>query len=104
MVKPSVIRGLMFAQIGIGRAALSRPPAATWAFATLAAAAVVLVVLQSCSPLPPSPLVGTDPSDPQAKVRPTVYKTTVGADMSQRPVEPVPWREQSKDAAPPAKP
>jgi hypothetical protein len=72
--------------------------------AVLATAISIILLGQSCSPPPPSPFTGSDPSDPRTPVRATVYRSTVGPYTSQRPVEPVPWREQNERVTPPPKP
>jgi len=70
--------------------------------AMLAAAAIALV-LASCSQMP-QPLAGPDPSDPQARVRPAGYRPVVGSYASQRPAEPLSWRDQNDRIAPVPKP
>ena len=84
-------------------AAIGRPhvPSAHH-FATLAAAAIVMV-LAACSQTPQR-LTGPDPSDPQAPARPAVYRSVIGPYTSQRPVEPLPWRDQNNRIAPAPKP
>jgi len=67
------------------------------------AAAAIALVLASCSQMP-QPLTGPDPSDPQAHVRPAGYRPVIGSYASQRPVEPLPWRNQNDRIAPVPKP
>lgn len=68
------------------------------------ATAVVLALLPlACSPAPPA-FRGTDPSDPQAPVRPIAYRSTVAGYTSRRPAEPRPWSEQNRRVAPAEQP
>jgi hypothetical protein len=78
-------------------------PSLQW-IAGLATALSIILLLQACSPLPPSLLTGPDPADPRTPVRATAYRSTVGPYTSQRPVEPVPWPEQNERVTPPPKP
>jgi hypothetical protein len=56
---------------------------------------------QGCRTDPPlSPYVGPDPSDSRAPVARSTYQSTLGSYSSQRPVEPMPWREQNQGVAP----
>jgi hypothetical protein len=70
----------------------------------LGAVAVLAAVglLGACSSAPP--LTRSDPADPGAPVRPVAYRSTIGPYTSRRPVEPKPWLEQNRDAAPADKP
>lgn len=47
-----------------------------------------------------APLVGADPSDPNARVKPVGYRSALGAYSSQRPVSPSDWPEQNERVAP----
>ena len=58
-----------------------------------------LVLLSGCSG-PSSPLVGPDPSDPAAYAPPVRHRSALAGYESQRPVEPLPWREQNERVAP----
>ena len=58
-----------------------------------------LTALAGCS-TPPRPLAGLDPSDPNARVPATAYRPVLRGYVSQRPVEPAPWREQNDRVAP----
>jgi hypothetical protein len=73
-------------------------------FAALAAAASAALLMQACSPPPPAPFAGPDPSDPRARVPAVAYRPAVTPYASQRPVEPLPWREQNDRIAPAPKP
>ena len=54
----------------------------------------------ACFGAPERPLAGPDPSDPRTRVPPASYRSTLGGYISQRPVEPAPWREQNQRVAP----
>ena len=47
-----------------------------------------------------APVVGADPSDSGARVRPVSYKKTTAGYVSLRPVPPAPWRRQNERVAP----
>jgi hypothetical protein len=49
------------------------------------------------------PITGADPSNPTARVAATTYRSVVSGYVSQRPVEPAPWREQNERVTPPPK-
>ena len=68
------------------------------------AAAVLTSPLAACSQLPPAPFAGPDPSDPRARVPAVAYRPAVAPYASQRPVDPLPWREQNDRIAPAPKP
>src|SRR5882757_2819829 len=56
--------------------------------------AVLLCLLTSaCFSTPERPTAGRDPSDPAARAPATTYRPVLGGYVSQRPVEPAPWRE-----------
>jgi hypothetical protein len=57
------------------------------------------ILLAGCS-LAAAPVVGPDPADPNARVRPVSYRSTLGSYKSQRPVAPSDWREQNERVAP----
>ena len=71
----------------------ARPVAAVW---------VVLLCLLTagCFSPPERPLAGPDPSNPKARAPATAYRPVLGGYVSQRPVEPAPWREQNDRVAP----
>ena len=56
-----------------------------------------------CWATPPAPLAGPDPSDPSARTPAVGYSSTIEPYARQRPVEPLPWREQNERVTPPAK-
>ncbi|RKE73974.1 hypothetical protein [Pseudorhodoplanes sinuspersici] len=49
-----------------------------------------------------SPVAGTDPADPAARVAPLRYQAALGTYVSQRPVAPGDWREQNRRVTPPS--
>jgi hypothetical protein len=86
-----------FATIG-GRGTFKRP------IGSLGLLLVLALLAQGCRGGPPSPFMGPDPSNPQARAPRSTYRSTVGSYTSQRPVDPAPWREQNERVAPPPKP
>ena len=66
----------------------------------LAAVGLLPLVMQACSASTASPWRGPDPSDASVRIAPAGYRSTVGAYMSQRPVEPRPWLQQNERVAP----
>jgi hypothetical protein len=54
----------------------------------------------SCTTAPGAPLVGYDPSNPQARTPSIRYHSTVAPYASRRPVEPAPWQGQNERATP----
>jgi hypothetical protein len=70
----------------------------------LAAAALLIALVQGCTAITASPVSGPDPSDPNARVRPVSYRSAIAGYASQRPVEPRSWREQNERVAPAPKP
>ena len=72
------------------------------ALAPVCAAALCLLTA-ACMATPKTPYAGPDPSDPKVRVRAATYRSTLSGYVSQRPVEPAPWREQNERVAPPEK-
>jgi len=62
--------------------------------------AAVVLLTQGCAAIPPRPIVGAEASDPDARVPPAAYRPVLGNYSSQRPVEPMPWRERNDRVAP----
>ena len=63
--------------------------------------AILLCLLTSaCFSTPERPVVGPDPSDPNARAPATGYRPVLGGYVSQRPVEPASWRKQNDRVAP----
>lgn len=54
----------------------------------------------ACTVAPARPINAADPADPEAAVPPARYRSALGTYVSQRPVEPRPWREQNEGVAP----
>lgn len=63
-------------------------------------AVCLLALLAAACTAPTQPFHGPDPSDPQVQVSAVGYRSTIGSYTSQRPVEPLPWREQNERVAP----
>jgi hypothetical protein len=54
----------------------------------------------ACFATPERPFVGPDPADPKTRVASTAYRPALSGYVSQRPVEPAPWRQQNERVAP----
>lgn len=81
---------------------IARTVAPTGAWRTLMLRLSALIgagALAACTTVPP-PIAGADPADPNARVRPFGYRSTLGPYSSQRPVAPSDWREQNERVAP----
>lgn len=73
---------------------------ARWAGIGLAAA-----MLAGCAANAQNRLVaGADPSDPGGPSRPVGYRSVTAGYVSQRPVNPAPWRQQNEQVTPPSQP
>lgn len=57
-------------------------------------------LLLGCAAPPPALLAGADPAEAGAPVRAATYRSSVGAYVRQRPVEPKAWGEQNQGVAP----
>lgn len=68
-------------------------------FGTSVGVAVAALMLGGCMPTT-VPLAGADPVDPNARVVPVGYRSTVAPYNSLRPTAPLPWREQNDRVAP----
>jgi hypothetical protein len=62
-------------------------------------AIALMLVTAGCSTAPPK-VAGLDAADPNARVAPAPYQSTIVPYLSQRPVAPVSWREQNERVAP----
>ena len=63
--------------------------------------AILLCLLTTaCVSTAERPIAGPDPSDPNARAPAIAYRPVLGGYVSQRPVEPAPWREQNDRVAP----
>jgi hypothetical protein len=61
------------------------------------------LLLAACSRAPAQSLTASSPADPEVRVPPTRYSSTLGTYVSQRPVDPAPWKEQNERVAPRSK-
>lgn len=63
---------------------------------------IVLLGLLSaaCTVAPARQLAASDPADPGAAVPPTHHRSVFETYVSQRPVDPAPWRKQNESVAP----
>ena len=57
-------------------------------------------LLQGCAGAPGGPITSRDPVDPGARTKPVAYRSVIGPYASQRPTDPVGWREQNERVAP----
>ena len=57
------------------------------------------LLIAACKPLS-TPFAGGDPSDPSVPVPATRYQSALGNYAGQRPVAPLPWREQNERVTP----
>lgn len=69
----------------------------------LAPVALAALIVGGCSLTPPAPLHAAA-ADPHVPVPAARYSSVVGPYARQRPVEPLPWREQNDRVAPQANP
>ena len=81
----------MFTQLFYVRAARVR---------SLMGVAALCLLTAACAAAPERLIVGADPSDPAAGVPAASYRLVLRGYVSQRPVEPVSWREQNERVAP----
>jgi hypothetical protein len=56
--------------------------------------------LAACLAMPSERLAAAEPSNPKERVPAARYRPVLGGYMSQRPVEPAPWRERNESVAP----
>ena len=68
-------------------------------FRVIATLALVSAALGACS-VASSQGSGPHPADPQARVPAASYRPVTGGYASQRPVEPLPWRERNERVTP----
>ncbi len=95
----------MLAHARTRSAAIARPIALpTYRRVGLAAIASLALVLEACTPVPPAPLAGPDPTDPRTRVPAVAYRSPVGPYESRRPVDPSSWQDQNDRNAPAPKP
>jgi hypothetical protein len=67
--------------------------------AKLAAAFMLACALAGCMPAI-APLGSADPADPDVRVAPASYRSTIAPYTPLRPAEPGPWRDQNRGVAP----
>jgi hypothetical protein len=91
----------MLAQLGARLAAVSSVVERLYVirFWTSAGVAVAALMLGGCMPTT-VPLAGADPADPNARVAPVDYRSTVAPYSSLRPTAPASWRQQNDRVAP----
>jgi hypothetical protein len=65
-----------------------------------AAVGAVVLLMQGCATAPSQPFATTQPSDADARVPAASYRPVLSGYSSQRPVEPLPWREQNRRVTP----
>ena len=58
----------------------------------------------ACAASNAQPLAGLNPADPEVPVLPVRAANTLGSYISQRPVDPAPWRERNERVAPKTNP
>jgi hypothetical protein len=66
----------------------------------VACALLLCLLTAGCLSTPERPSAGPDPSDPKTRAPAAAYRPVLGGYVSQRPVEPAPWREQNDRVAP----
>lgn len=59
-----------------------------------------VLLVAACARAPAQPLAGNDPADPNVPVPPVRHAGSLQTYVSQRPVDPRPWREQNQRVAP----
>jgi curli biogenesis system outer membrane secretion channel CsgG len=67
-------------------------------------AALFALLTAACAASTAGPVAGLDAADPEAPVPPVRATSTLGTYISQRPVDPAPWRQQNQNVTPKAKP
>ena len=91
----------MLAQLGARLAAVGSVVERLYVirFKTSAGLAVAALMLGGCMRTT-VPLSGADPADPNARVAPVGYRSTVAPYSSLRPTAPASWRQQNERVAP----
>ena len=91
----------MLAQLGARLAAVGSVVERLYVirFRTSAGLAVTALMLGGCMPTT-VPLSGADPADPNVRVAPVGYRSTIAPYSSLRPTAPSSWREQNDRVAP----
>ena len=62
--------------------------------------AVLGLLSAACAVAPAQPVSVADPASAEAPVPPVRHRSALQTYVSQRPVEPAPWREQNERVAP----
>jgi len=62
--------------------------------------AALCLLTAACAAAPERLNAGADPSDPAARAPAASYRPVLSGYVSQRPVEPAPWRQQNERVAP----
>jgi hypothetical protein len=91
----------MLAQLGARLAAVGSVVERLYVirFRTSAGVAVAALMLGGCMPKT-VPLAGAGPADPNARVAPVGYRSTIAPYNSLRPTAPASWRQQNERVAP----
>lgn len=71
---------------------------------SLVSVLTLCLVTAACATAPDRLHAGPDPSEPSVRVPAVGYRPVVSGYVSQRPVEPAPWRQQNDRVAPTEKP
>ena len=72
--------------------------------ARLAGIGLITLLLAGCAASAQNRLsAGPDPSDPRSPSRPVGYRSSTAGYVSQRPVNPAPWRQQNERVTPPVR-
>jgi hypothetical protein len=67
-------------------------------------AALFALLTAACAVSTAGPVTGLNAADPDAPVPPVRTASALGTYVSQRPVDPKPWRQQNQNVAPKAQP
>jgi hypothetical protein len=67
-------------------------------------AALFAFLTAACAASTAGPVAGLDAADPETPVPPVRTANALGGYVSQRPVDPAPWRQQNQNVTPKAKP
>lgn len=91
----------MFSRHRTGPFAIARKSRLFNRFAARVGGLLLLIgMLAGCTVARIAPLVVADPSDPNVPVRSARYSSVIAGYVSQRPVNPKPWREQNERVTP----
>lgn len=90
-----VARSLHFARVIRAKVAILREPVVAAGVSLLLATA-----LQGCAGPLAAPAAQADPANPQARAPRAAYQPVTGGYVSQRPAEPLSWRERNQRVTP----